>query len=77
MASSLTALVFQLPPVQDKVFHLVDEYHATYQRPCSASFVAGLLNRDPSTIREHFIALHRKGWLIARGNSAIPNRLQS
>ena len=61
-------------PAQARVLELVDTYCQTFKRPCSAAVLADALGKDRTTIRDHFVALYRKGWLRAEGSRAVPTR---
>ena len=54
------------------MLELVQTYNATFHRPASASVLADALGKGRSTIRDHLEALHRKGWLLTKGSSAVP-----
>jgi DNA-binding MarR family transcriptional regulator len=70
--SSLTRAAFLLPPGQGKVFAFVRAYCELVDEPAPASVVARRLKLNPSTVREYFDKLHRKGWLITSASPARP-----
>lgn len=59
-------------PRQGEVLDLIIRVYQVTQRPVSAAFVADRLAMDWATAREHFSALHRKGWLEIDGTPATP-----
>jgi hypothetical protein len=68
--TSLSRDFLLLPPGQARVLAFVRAYYDVVGEPCSASLVARKLGRDVGTIRDHFAALHRKGWLRTRESPA-------
>jgi predicted ArsR family transcriptional regulator len=59
---------------QALVLSLVETYYETLQVGCPASFVAQRLGLHHETVRQHFLALHRRGWLESESCPAIPRR---
>jgi predicted ArsR family transcriptional regulator len=72
--TTITGIWYTAPPspAQAQVLGLVSLYVEHFKRPCSASVIADALGRERSTIREHFEALHRKGWLVSNSSKAVP-----
>ena len=64
-------------PLTDRqvdVLKLVDLYHSTLGEGCTSTFVAKKLSLHHQTVREHFAALYRKGWLISETCPATPRQ---
>jgi predicted ArsR family transcriptional regulator len=61
-------------PVQARVLELVERYYGMLKSPCPSTYVASQLGKHHETVREHFAALHRKGWLKAENSPATPTR---
>lgn len=59
---------------QESVLVLVSDYYRATGEPCSASYLARRLSIHHSTVRDHLIALHRKGWLRSPNTPAVPLR---
>ncbi len=70
--STLTADAFFLPPGQAKVLAFIRAYYAVTREACPATLISRRLDRNPDTIRDHFAALHRKGWLKTDSSPATP-----
>jgi hypothetical protein len=68
--SSLLRDAIVLPPGQARVLAFVRAYQEVVGEACPASIVARKLGRDIGTIRDHFEALHRKGWLKTSNSPA-------
>jgi DNA-binding IclR family transcriptional regulator len=41
----------------------IDDYTRVTGEPCPASYIARRLRLHHSSVQEHLLALHRKGWL--------------
>lgn len=65
--SSLFRDAMFLPPEQARVFAFVKLYQEVIGEPCPVSIAARRLGKDIATVREHFAALRRKGWLESPG----------
>lgn len=80
MASDLVELeapIRRAEPLTDRqsqVFSFVLQYHRLTADGCPASVVANKLKLQYNTVRGHFLALHRKGWLLTDGSPAVPRR---
>ena len=74
--STVTAEFFFGRPtsVQARVLELVERYYVTLRSPCPSTYVASQLGRHHETVREHYAALYRKGWLKAENSPATPAR---
>lgn len=48
---------------QRQIVEAIDGVEQATGEPCGGRFLARRFNLDPTTIREHLKALHRKGWL--------------
>jgi hypothetical protein len=61
-------------PRQQEVLDAILRYCRALRTPaCPASYVADQLHLDYQTVRrEHFAALHRKGWLLTDAAPARP-----
>jgi hypothetical protein len=59
---------------QRLVLDTVAQYYRSTGDPCPASYVARRLAIHRTTALEHFLALHRKGWLRGPNAPAIPSR---
>ena len=57
---------------QRAVFETIDRYYDSTGEPCSASYLSRRLRVHRSTITEHLVALHRKGWLRSPHSPATP-----
>lgn len=65
----------ELTERQSAVLALVTAYCAFHRvSGCPASFVANRMGIHYSTVREHFAALYRKGWLASESCTAAPAR---
>lgn len=56
------------------VLTLVKKYHQLTGSGCPASIIAERLEIHHEAVRGHFMALHRKGWLLSGHSPAIPRR---
>ena len=59
---------------QRMIVEAIDSFARVTLEPCSASYLARRLRLNRSTITEHFVALHRKGWLKSPGSPASLTR---
>jgi len=64
----------ELTERQSEVFLFVVRYHRLTDDGCPASVVANKLKIHHQAARDHFAALHRKGWLLTDSSPAIPRR---
>lgn len=62
----------ELPPQQARVLATVQGHYDATGEAASAHYVARRLGVHPSTVRKHFEALHRKGYLQAPGSPVLP-----
>jgi Mn-dependent DtxR family transcriptional regulator len=63
-----------LPTKQRIVLEAIRDYNAVTGEPCSSSYLARRLRVHKSTIQDHLIALHRKGWLRSPSAPAFLRR---
>ena len=63
-----------LPPTQARVLAFVEEYYSLTKEGCPAQLAGRRFERSTNTIRSHFEALHRKGWLITDASPATPKK---
>lgn len=56
---------------QRRIVEAIDEYHRATTEPCPPSYLARRLRLHHSTMQEHLVALHRKGWLRAPTGPAM------
>lgn len=59
---------------QRAVLDVVVGYYRATHEPCSAALVARRVGLHHSTVQEHFLALHRKGWIRRPSPRAVPTR---
>lgn len=57
---------------QEQVLALVEAVYAVTREPCPAGLVGRRLGISRDTVREHFAALSRKGWLVCASRAARP-----
>lgn len=62
----------RLPRQQGRVLKEIQAYYRATGEACPGHVVARKLGIDPSTVRDHFQALFRKGHLTSAGSPAIP-----
>jgi hypothetical protein len=73
--ATATAARAPLTDRQAEVFAAVSDYYAFMRDGCPASYVATRLHLHHETVRDHFAALHRKGWLVGETSPATPTWL--
>jgi hypothetical protein len=56
---------------QRQIVEAIDEYQRATSEPCPPAYLARRLRLHHSTMQEHFLALHRKGWLRAPTGPAM------
>jgi Mn-dependent DtxR family transcriptional regulator len=56
---------------QRRIVETIDSYQRATGEACPASYLARRLRVHHSTMQDHFIALHRKGWLRAPTGPAV------
>jgi DNA-binding MarR family transcriptional regulator len=56
---------------QRRIIEAIDAYHRATGEPCPPSYLARRLRLHHSTMQEHLVALHRKGWLKAPAGAAM------
>lgn len=61
-----------LTPRQTEILVVIVAYYVAHAEGCPASFVSRQFSLHHQTVREHFAALHRKGWLISESCPAVP-----
>jgi transcriptional regulator GlxA family with amidase domain len=59
---------------QRALVEAVDAYERATGEPCTSHYLARRFRVDPTTIRSHFFALYRKGWLRAPNSPASLRR---
>lgn len=59
---------------QTEILVAIVAYWAAHGEGCPASLVSRQFSLHHQTVREHFAALHRKGWLVSESCPAVPRR---
>jgi Mn-dependent DtxR family transcriptional regulator len=63
-----------LPTRQRVVLEAIHEYTAVTGEPCPGRYLARRLNLHLTTVQDHLITLHRKGWLRSPNAPAFLRR---
>lgn len=66
-----TPALHMLTTQQRRIVEAIHAYHVATGEACTASYLARRLRVHHSTVQDHFIALHRKGWLRAPTGPAV------
>lgn len=64
----------ELTTKQRAVLEAIDRYEQATGEPCSRHYLARRFAVDPTTLRGHLAALHRKGWLRSSHSPASLRR---
>jgi LexA DNA binding domain-containing protein len=64
--------ITDLPTKQRVILELVIQYYRLTGEPCSASYLARRLRVHHSTVQQHLLVLHKKGWLLTATGPAVP-----